>query len=157
SETKDKYELYPTPHSVEYGEGELTLDKEIEVVYDDTIDDVTKEKLSTIFKENDLSDPKVVDEPSADTITIYIGTDGSDGPAETNGNKIDMYVVRPDAYQLDISADFITVIGKDTDASFYGITSLEKILDQRQANTIKNMEIKDYANTEVRGFIEGFY
>src|SRR5699024_11329203 len=36
-------------------------------------------------------------------------------------------------------------------------TSLEKILDQRQDNTIKNMEIKDYANTEVRGFIEGFY
>src|SRR5699024_12615835 len=71
SETKDKYDLYPTPHSVEYGEGELTLDKEIEVVYDDTIDDVTKEKLSTIFKENDLSDPKVVDEPSDDTITIY--------------------------------------------------------------------------------------
>src|SRR5699024_6778395 len=53
--------------------------------------------------------------------------------------------------------DSITVIGKDTDASFYGITSLEKILDQRQDNTIKNMEIKDYANTEVRGFIEGFY
>src|SRR5699024_10082671 len=78
SETKDKYELYRTPHSVEYGEGELTLDKEIEVVYDDTIDDVTKEKLSTIFKENNLSDPKVVDEPSDDTITIYIGRDGSD-------------------------------------------------------------------------------
>lgn len=157
SETKDKYELYPTPHSVEYGEGELTLDKEIEVVYDDTIDDVTKEKLSTIFKENDLSDPKVVDEPSDDTITIYIGTDGSDGPAEKNGNKIDMDFDKTDAYQLDISEDSITVIGKDTDASFYGITSLEKILDQRQDNTIKNMEIKDYANTEVRGFIEGFY
>src|SRR5699024_12647807 len=87
---KDKYDLYPTPHSVEYGEGELTIDKEIEVVYDDTIDDVTKEKLSTIFKENNLSDHKVVDEPSDDTITIYIGIDGSDWPAEKYGNNIDM-------------------------------------------------------------------
>src|SRR5699024_6897282 len=133
------------------------LDKEIEVVYDNTIDDVTKEKLGTIFKENDLSDPDVVDEPSDDTITVYIGTDGSDGRAERNGTKIGMDFDKTDAYQVDISEDSITVIGKDTDASFYGITSLEKILDQRQDNTIKNMEIKDYANTEVRGFIEGFY
>src|SRR5699024_12840081 len=128
---------------------ELTLDKEIEVVYDDTIDDVTKEKLSTIFKENDLSDPKVVDEPSDDTITIYMGTDGSDGPAEKNGKKIDMDFDKTDAYQLDISEDSITVSGKDTNASFYGITSLEKIMYQSHDNSIRNMEIKDYANTEV--------
>src|SRR5699024_380043 len=131
SETKDKYELYPTPHSVEYGEGELTLDKEIEVVYDNTIDDVKKEKLSTIIIENDLSYPEVVDKLSDDIITIYICTDGSDGLAEKNCNKIDMDFDKSDLYQLDISEDSITVIGKDTDASFYGITSLEKILDQR--------------------------
>src|SRR5699024_12505168 len=69
SETKDKYELYPTPHSVEYGEGELTFDKEIEVFYDNTIYDVTKEKLSTIFKENDLTDHKVVYDLAYDNIT----------------------------------------------------------------------------------------
>src|SRR5699024_12656058 len=111
--------------------------------YDNTIDDDITEKVNIIIKVNNQCDLKVVDEASDDTIAIYIGTDGSDGPAEKNGNKIDMDFDKTDAYQLDISEDSITVIGKDTDASFYGITSLEKILDQRQDNTIKNMEIKD--------------
>src|SRR5699024_12428792 len=91
------------------------------------------------------------------TIIYDVGIDNSDALSEKICNKTHMEFDKTDEYQLDISEDSITVIGKDTDASFYSITSNEKILDQRQDNTIKNMEIKDYANTEVRGFIEGFY
>lgn len=118
---------------------------------------MTKEKLSSIFKENNFSEPKVVEESSDDATTVYVGTDGSDGPAEVNGEKLDMDFNQIDAYQLDISDDAITVIGKETDVAFYGVSSLEKYLDQSQDNNVQNLEIKDYANTEIRGFIEGFY
>ncbi|GGK00285.1 hypothetical protein GCM10007063_23270 [Lentibacillus kapialis] len=159
--SEKKYEFYPKPHSVEYDEGELSLEKDVQVVYDDTIDDVTKEKLSTIFEDNNLPKPEIANRPSDDKINIFVGTDGSGGPAEQNAkkklNSSNMNFDKIDAYQLAIRDDTITVIGKDTDAAFHGLSSLETILDQSQDNIIQNLEIKDYANTEFRGFIEGFY
>ncbi|MBY7144401.1 beta-N-acetylglucosaminidase domain-containing protein [Virgibacillus sp. NKC19-3] len=156
-----EYEFYPTPHSVAYDEGEMSLEDEINVIYDDTIDDVTKKKLASVFEDNNLPKPVSAEEPSDDEINIFVGTEGSGGPAEQHaeeafgGNSVDFNEI--DAYQLEIDSDNITVIGKDTDAAFYGLASLGKILDQSQDGVVQNLEIKDYANTEVRGFIEGFY
>ncbi|MFD1337114.1 beta-N-acetylglucosaminidase domain-containing protein [Oceanobacillus iheyensis] len=159
--TETEYEFYPTPHSIEYGEGKLTLNKDIQVVYDDTIDDATRKKVTAIFEANNLPIPEVTEEPSEDAITLFVGTIDSGGPvAKGAANTIDtndMYFEQIDAYQLGISNNTITVIGKDTDAAFYGITSLEKILSQRADNQIRHVEINDYANTKVRGFIEGYY
>ncbi|MFS0749890.1 beta-N-acetylglucosaminidase domain-containing protein [Oceanobacillus sp. 1P07AA] len=159
--TEVEYEFYPTPQSVEYMEGELTLNKDIQVVYDDTIDDATKKKVTEIFATNNLPIPEITDEPSEDTITLFVGTVESGGPAAKNAedtlNSNNMDFEQIDAYQLRIDHNTITVIGKDTDAAFYGIASLEKILNQRSDNQIKHLEINDYANTKVRGFIEGYY
>ena len=51
----------------------------------------------------------------------------------------------------------IIILGKDTDGAFYGITSLKHIFNQMDGSTIRNFEIKDYADTNTRGFIEGYY
>ena len=51
----------------------------------------------------------------------------------------------------------IVVLGRDTDAAFYGITSLKHIFNQMNGSTIRNFTIKDYADTNIRGFIEGYY
>ncbi|WP_017798595.1 beta-N-acetylglucosaminidase domain-containing protein [Oceanobacillus kimchii] len=159
--TEVEYEFYPTPQSVEYGEGALTLNKDIQVVYDDTIDDATRKKVTEIFATNNLPIPEITEEPSKDAITLFVGTVESGGPAAKNAeNTLDsnnMDFDQIDAYQLEISNNTMTVIGKDTDAAFYGIVSLEKILSQRSDNQIKHLEINDYANTKVRGFIEGYY
>ncbi|MCT1577004.1 beta-N-acetylglucosaminidase domain-containing protein [Oceanobacillus kimchii] len=159
--TEVEYEFYTTPQSVEYGEGALTLNKDIQVVYDDTIDDATRKKVTEIFATNNLPIPEITEEPSKDAITLFVGTVESGGPAAKNAeNTLDsnnMDFDQIDAYQLEISNNTMTVIGKDTDAAFYGIVSLEKILSQRSDNQIKHLEINDYANTKVRGFIEGYY
>lgn len=157
----EEYEFYPTPHNVNYKEGKISIDKEVNVIYDDTIDDTTKEKVTSVFENNDLPTPSTVDKPSDDAINLFIGTEGSDGPANKHAEKVfsedGVDFDKTDAYQLDIDNDNITILGKDTDAAFYGLASLEEALDQSEDGKVQNLEIKDYSNTEVRGFIEGFY
>lgn len=62
-----------------------------------------------------------------------------------------------DAYILKIEANKITILGKDTDAVYYGITTLERILDQVKAGEVETMRINDYATAKWRGIIEGYY
>ena len=62
-----------------------------------------------------------------------------------------------DAYVLDSNNDVITVVGADTDASYYGLTTLYHILKQMDSNTIRNFHIEDWADVASRGFIEGYY
>lgn len=156
-----EYEIYPTPHSVEYGNGMLSLNKGVQVIYDDTIDDATKEKVEKAFTENGLEDPTVVDEPTDDKINLMVGTEGSGGPvddyAAENVDNQGMDFDKTDAYQLDINNNNIVILGKDTDASFYGVVTLEAILAQIPQKVIRNMSVKDFSNTKIRGFIEGYY
>lgn len=156
-----KYEIYPIPHSLEYGKGMLCLEKGVQVVYDDTIDKATKRKVEKIFTENGFQAPSIVQDMSDDKVNLLIGTHESNGPvaqfAEQNMDSQEMDFGKTDAYQLDIQANNIVILGKDTDASFYGVVTLGMILAQSSQKEIRHLSIKDYANTEVRGFIEGYY
>lgn len=156
-----EYELYPSPQHVEYNDGDLSLDQDIQVVYDDTIDDATKDKVKEIFKDNSMEEPEVSNQLNNDKVNVLVGTDGSNGPVdEYTDNELDISNTdfeQKDAYQLTVDENNITVLGKDTDAAFHGLASLDSILEQSNDDAIQNMEINDYANTKLRGFIEGYY
>ena len=62
-----------------------------------------------------------------------------------------------DSHIVSIEDKTIAILGKDTDASFYGLTSLKHILNQIEGRTIRNLRIDDFASTKTRGFIEGYY
>lgn len=136
------YEIYPIPQQVTYGEGTLSLDQAFQVVYDETIDAVTKQRLVQVFEENGLSKPAEVDAPADGKVTIHVQTEVAE---------------QIDAYTLKIESDSIAITGKDTDAAFHGITTLGHILKQSTENQLQTVEIKDYSETTIRGFIEGFY
>jgi hypothetical protein len=156
-----EYEIYPVPQKVTYHEGSLTLDKAIQVIYDTTIDSVTRKKVEMIFTQNGYSAPVIGTEPADDKINILVGTKGSNGPVDSyaaaNVNSEGFDFSKIDAYQLDIQENTITILGKDTDASFYGVVTLEAILAQAPDKVVRHLTINDYANTEIRGFIEGYY
>ncbi|MFZ7946929.1 MULTISPECIES: beta-N-acetylglucosaminidase domain-containing protein [Bacillaceae] len=156
-----EYEIYPIPHQVTYHEGSLKFDMAIQVIYDDTIDSVTRKKLETVLKQNGCPAPSEGTTPADDKINILVGTIGSNGPVDTYAakevNADGMDFSKIDAYQLDIQKNVITILGKDTDASFYGVLSLHAILSQAADKVVRNVTIQDYANTKIRGFIEGYY
>lgn len=65
---------------------------------------------------------------------------------------------KTDAYMLKIQEGKITIIGKNTDAAFYGVSTLELILEQcKDSKTVKNLTVEDYSDAQFRGFIEGYY
>ncbi len=156
-----EYEIYPIPHQVTYHQGSTKLDKTIQVIYDDTIDSVTRKKVEDTFKENGYPAPTIGTQVADDKVNVLIGTKGSNGPvdtyAATNNTSQDMDFSKIDAYQLDIQNNTIMILGKDTDASFYGVVTLNAILAQASGKEVRNLTIQDYANTKIRGFIEGYY
>lgn len=159
---KDKtiYEIYPNPHEMSYQDGEFVIRREVNVVFEKTIDAVTqnrmKEVLASKNKEVTISQQEVEGKTN-----ILVGTYNSKG-------YVDDYVQKNYKVDAGLFEKFgghfvasnngeIVVLGRDTDAAFYGITSLKHIFNQMDGSTIRNFTIKDYADTNIRGFIEGYY
>lgn len=155
-----EYEIYPIPHEMNYLEGEFIIRPQVNIVFDSTIDEATRNHIQEVvgLKTTDIT---ISSEKVEGKTNIFIGTYQS-------GEYADQYI--QENYSVDASlfehygAHFLTVnngeiciLGTDTDGAFYGITSLKHIFNQMDGATIRHLEIKDYADTEFRGFIEGYY
>ena len=155
----EEYVIYPTPHEMTYEEGSYDL-KNVNVIYDEEIDSVTKARLEEAMALKDLS---VSESAAAVTgaTNVSVGVYGSEGAANayiTGNYDIDASLFEEaDAYFLASDNNTIVVLGKDTDASYYGLTTLYHVLAQMGSLTIRNFTVKDYADVVSRGFIEGYY
>ena len=149
-----EYTLYPTPHTVTYGEGSFEL-KDIKAVYGEGIDVYTEARLEETAALLDLE----VSE-SGET-EVYVAIYGS-------GDAVEQYILdnydvdttlftKTDANFLAINNGEIVVLGKDTDSAFYGLTTLYQIFGQLTGKTLRNLTVNDYADVASRGFIEGYY
>lgn len=159
---KDKtaYEIYPNPHDMSYQDGEFVIRQEVNVVFEKTIDSVTQKRMNEVLvsknKKVTTSQEKVEGKTN-----ILVGTYNSKEYVDTYVKE--HYNVEASLFEK-FGANFvasnngeIVVLGRDTDAAFYGITSLKHIFNQMNGSTIRNFTIKDYADTNIRGFIEGYY
>lgn len=154
------YELYPSPHEINYGEGEFVMYPEVNVVYDESIDVATKNHFQNVFtlKGKTISESQ---ERVEGKTNVFVGTSGSSGPAETYINE--NYGFAPPTthfgeYYLDTTKnDDIVILGRDSDAAFYGITTIKQIFNQTDGSALLRFTIHDWADMETRGFIEGYY
>ncbi len=153
------YTLYPTPHTVNYGEGSFEL-TDINAIYGEGIDEYTKARLVETAELKDLS-ADASEAADSEKTNVYVAIYGS-------GDAVESYIL--ENYEVDtalfakIDANFIAindgeivVLGKDTDSCFYGLTTLYQIFGQLASNAIRNLTIEDYADVASRGFIEGYY
>ena len=157
-----EYEIYPNPQVVQYTEGDYVIKNEVNVVYESGIDQATKDRLAEALALKDGVTVTTSESIEEGKTNILVGIDGSGEVADTYANEhvnmqsADLYE-KLDAYVLDSNNDVITVVGADTDASYYGLTTLYHILKQMDSNTIRNFHIEDWADVASRGFIEGYY
>ncbi|MBR5440066.1 MAG: beta-N-acetylglucosaminidase domain-containing protein, partial [Prevotella sp.] len=79
---------------------------------------------------------------------------GFERSALTKKSKYDRHVLH-----LWKSGDFarLIVLGENTDAVFFGLASLEQMLDQYATDAMPTVTISDYADLESRGLVEGYY
>lgn len=154
------YEIYPTPHELIYQEGDWIIRPEVNVVFDDTIDEVTRNRVNEVLslKSDNIS---VTNEKVNGKTNVLVGTYQSNQYVDNYIQK--NYSINTELFK-NISGNIvisnegeICILGADTNAAFYGITSLKHIFKQMEGATIRNFIISDYADTRIRGFIEGFY
>ncbi len=160
AKSADQYEIYPTPQSVVYEDDSFIIRSSVNVVYEDGIDDVTKNKLDAVLESKGVTGT-VSDKIVSGTTNILVGIKDSNGYvdryADENITYDEAIFDHYDPYVLSIDNGTITVLGETTDGAFYGIVSLMHIFHQMDGKTIRNLQIEDYANTQTRGFIEGYY
>ena len=153
-EDETVYTLYPTPHSVEYGEGSFEL-ADIHVLYGEGIDEYTKARLE------ETADLVGLSVTEAEDANVYVAIYGSGDAAESyilENYDVDVSLFEKiDANFVAVNNGEIVVLGKDTDSCFYGLTTLYQIFGQLGGKTIRNLTINDYADVASRGFIEGYY
>lgn len=155
------YEVYPNPHSMEYQDGSFDISSNVNVVYEDGIDQYTKDRLNEVFAIKNIkvdTSTEIVDGKT----NVLVGIKDSEQTADQYVNehyslKTAGLFDKQDSYLLKTDNGTITVLGKDTDAAFYGLTSLYQIFKQLDGTDIRNFTIEDYANVASRGFIEGYY
>lgn len=157
---KGGYEIYPTPHNIKYNESYFIIRKEVNVVYESGIDSYTKDRLQEVAKLKNLNVTESKDVVKGKT-NILVGIESSGEYVDKYSNKYndekENLFKETDAYLLAADDEVITILGKDTDSAFYGLSTLYQVVKQLESYTIKNFIVKDYADVVSRGFIEGYY
>ncbi|MFD0616168.1 beta-N-acetylglucosaminidase domain-containing protein [Paenibacillus sp. GCM10027629] len=154
-----QYTFYPKVHNSAYGDGAIQLaGKTIHLVMEEGVSENTAAKAQSIFEKRGFTVTKA---GSTDSIDVLIGIDNGKGADEEYLNgKFDpaVSVKKDEGYVLKTSeADLvIAIMGADNSGAFYGVTTLDQILEQADG-VLTDVLIEDYADIKFRGFIEGFY
>ena len=170
------YVIYPIPQNAQFGiDGNdmVTIGKSVNIVAEKGIDIYTKNRAEEIFEENDI---KVVfsEKPSSKVPNIFLGIKGSKDFVDKYVTKLQikstvfdtkgkydrhMIVVRNNAKHK----PEIVVLGEHTNAVYYGLATIEQILEQSKFDAknnsfdISSLKIDDYADMQYRGIVEGYY
>lgn len=155
------YTIYPTPQKVTDEAGTIELTDTVNVVEEAGIDTVTHNRVEEVLTENGLT-PQYSDAPSDTYTNLYVGINGSQGAADSlediprdvfaeGENKYDMHVVKV------LEEGDIVVLGKDSDAAYFGLATLEQMLEQSTDSQLKISTFEDYAFQKYRGCVEGYY
>lgn len=160
------YTIYPVPQGVKIGGETAVFTTNVNVVCEGGIDEPTRNRLSEILTEHGLS-ASFSTEIQENSANILLGVNGSgemadqqagslglDRSALTKTGKYDRHLLH-----LWQSGDFarLIVLGEHTDAVFFGLASLEQMLDQYSADAMPTVTISDYADLQSRGLVEGYY
>ena len=168
-----EYKLYPTPHSMVYGDGSQTLRNKASVLTESGIDADTVSRLDEALALKGITAKNVDAIPSKSTVTtVLVGVKGSGGAVDTYVDQLvqdgklsytDGLFDHSDSYLLaslpsdGTEPDRVIVLGKTTDAAYYGLTTLYQILQQTPDAKLRTFTMSDYADVVTRGFIEGYY
>ena len=149
-----EYEIYPKPQSVQYGDENMRITEQVSLMAGNQIDGYTTRRLEETLDEYGITVTQA--ESPADGGTNFILDVYSQENAQKYGLDAALFK-KSDAYVLDIQEDAITVIGADSDAVFYGVTTLRRILRQTVNREVRKLRVEDFSDIKNRGFIEGYY
>ncbi|MBR7028663.1 MAG: beta-N-acetylglucosaminidase domain-containing protein [Bacteroidaceae bacterium] len=160
------YTIYPVPQSITPQSGTVAFTTDVNVVCESGIDQATKNRLEGILGEHGLTCTYSAG-IKANASNILLGIGGSNGAADnqatsigldrsalTQSGKYDRHIIR-----LWKSGEYarLLVLGENTDAVFFGLASVEQMMDQYAPEAMPAVTINDWADLQSRGLVEGYY
>lgn len=158
------YTIYPVPQSQVAVEGTTSFTAAVNVIAESGIDSYTKARCRAVLEDHGMT--VNFSEAAADGVTnLYLGVNGSEGAADAratalglardifSNGKYDRHIV---SLTDESGKAQVVILGENTDAAFYGLASLEWMLDAGTAD-MKCVTIYDYADMQSRGLVEGYY
>lgn len=155
----DAYQIYPVPQNIQYpSKTEFDVDKNVGVVSGEKVDKATNDYLNEVLEEFDRTPKK--EKKAGDGSDIIIGVKGSGDEADKYfaDKKLDENLFEQSGgYALSADGEDIIILGKDTEAAFYGVATLKMMFSSFNGEKFYPVEIQDYASIDARGYVEGFY
>ena len=158
------YEIYPVPQVQLAGIGQASFTKQVTIVAEKGIDEVTVERAKQVLTEHDLF-ATVANRPSKKGSNLLLGINGSGGEADKRytriysqpfslNNKYDRHILSLTRNEAGYAQ--VVIVGENTNATFCGLASLEQMLD-RGTTALPCVMLLDWADVQNRGIIEGYY
>lgn len=158
------YTIYPIPQEQVKGSGKASFTATVSVVAETGVDQYTLDRAAQILQEHGLT-AQFGAKAAPGTSVIYLGVNGSKGVADKKASALKLKRAVFNQPKYDRHAVSLTqaggkaqvvVLGEHTDAVFYGLATLEQMLDQGTKN-LPCATFYDYADVQSRGVIEGYY
>lgn len=158
------YNIYPIPQEQVRTEGSCRFTPTVTVVAEKGIDEPTKARAAEVLRGHGL-EAVFAKKAAKGNAAIYLGVNGSKGVADKMARKLalkrDIFGNNKfDRHILSLTAAgglaSLVVLGENTNAVFFGLASLEQMLDNGTEN-LPCATIYDYADIKDRGVIEGYY
>lgn len=158
------YTVYPVPQEQKVSKGKASFMQKVCVVAEQGIDNYTIDRALQILKEKGL-EASLAQKPQGGQSAVYLGINGSKGVADRKASSLklkrDLFSQpKYDRHIVSLSSNGgkaqVVILGENTDAVFYGLATLEQVLDNGTAN-LTLATFYDYADVKYRGVIEGYY
>lgn len=166
SDTVADYWITPTPQHMECGDKTVKICSPVIVVAEDGVDETVIQRAQEVLERAGIS-YETGDASNGERTHLLLGVAGSGQAAdqcraaqgsaqffETAQDKFDRHFLRVDASG---EQGDIVILGETSDAVYFGLATLEQMLEQSAPGTVTQTTIYDYSDTQYRGFIEGFY
>lgn len=159
------YDIYPQPQQEQSGQGVVSFTPSVTVVCDATVDAATRERAKQVLQEAKL-EVVFADAPRQGHSTLYLGVSGSNGVTDRYAQSLQLkrdVLQRKGKYDRHLvylhnqgGQAEVVILGEHSDATFYGLASLEQILE-RGTQKLPAVTLFDYADQQSRGLVEGYY
>ncbi len=159
------YDIWPVPQQQVPEKGSVPTTATATLIAGKGCDTYTVNRAKSVLQEHGIT-PVMGKKAVSGRMTVLIGVNGSGDAADKAAARLSLsrdVFGKPkyDRHAVAVSAGKdgnaeIIVLGENTDAVFCGLASLEQMLDAKKGK-LRKVRIYDYADTQYRGVIEGYY
>lgn len=155
--------IYPKPQTLKsISTTGMNFTGMVDLVFHGNQSDATITKMKEVLKQQNIN-YREANAVSANVATILISTDKEHCDMCNVDNGDGSVLRKQEGYILNATDDQnkngnVTIVGADQEGAYYGVLSLEQLLQQRNTDgNFAEITVSDYPSIKLRGFVEGFY